>query len=258
METRPGFRLHIVPDDGTCMFRSIYEAYHQGLTHTERDIENGVLWLKSQIQARVCRSHSMKNFFAGRNIGLNSPGAAAANALSFEAYCRPRSRLFDTGFYGGEVELIAAAHVLRVAIFVHHARGPAYDRAYYPSSHPEKEIHLMYNGTNHYNWLSRASTSRASSSSSRSSYESVGQQHLHQANHISGNYLRNLGLPASELPAIRNHFRSLPFNHPGQFLRNHGYDAAARHADARILAHMVMARHAHRHHEKSRLFSAST
>jgi hypothetical protein len=220
----------------------------------------------------------------GRFGGFGRSPEAAANSVSINDYCRRASPLFQKNFYGGHPELVAAANVLRAVIAVHHSNGRAYDTTIYPSTQPVKEIHLKYSGRNHYDWLEktqstllmRAMRSRGSRGSrgavgARGALGALGALFTRrksaapaapavkprtraqtQARNIAKKYLSTLGLNRSLETNARAQLKATPFSNGNhrQFLRNHGYDHAAGHADALILAHMVRAQHEHRAFEK--------
>ncbi len=159
------------------------------------------------------------------------------------------------------------------------------DKIYRPDGVSSKTIHLLYNGYNHYEWLEKPSSAsknipttwnahnntasvywwedesqnavsltpsssvKASSSVGSSSPAAVNKPFYNnrQANYIARRYFSTLGLRPSNDAMIRNELRATPFNNNHrQFLRNHGYDAAANNSNALVLAHMVRAMHVNR------------
>ena len=286
------------------MFRSLFAAFHHPQPVTEREVVEGVRWLKTEVQKYICHHRAaFQHFFgfapgAGGRFGGRFGGRtaeAAANSVSIADYCKRTSPLFNKNFYGGHPELVAAANVLRAAIAVHHSSGRAYDATIYPSTQPVKEIHLKYSGRNHYDWLEKtqrpgmltrlgraARAGRAAAFGSRTTTRSrtaaaklaakpaatrrtaaaakpaaaaakpATRSSVAQAEGISRAYLSTLGLHQSILKNARAQLGATPFengNHR-QFLKNHGYDHAAGHANALILAHMVRAQHEHRAFQK--------
>lgn len=290
-----GFKTHKVPGDGTCMFRSLFAAFHQPQPVTERETVQGVRWLKTEVQKYICHHRAAFQHFFGYGAGRGT-ASAAANSVSIADYCKRNSPLFDRNFYGGHPELVAAANVLRAVIAVHHSSGRAYDTTIYPTTQPVKEIHLKYSGRNHYDWLEKTQRSmlltrifrkavdedgsmfgaargsrtrrgrpRATSAPSKATRAKAATatqaktrsatraktRSVTQAENITRAYLSTVGLPKSLLPNARAQLGVTPFgNDHRQFLKNHGYDHAAGHADALVLAHMVRAQHEHRAFEK--------
>ena len=278
------FKTHKVPGDGTCMFRSLFAAFHHPQPVTEREVVEGVRWLKTEVQKYICHHRAAFQHFFGFAPGAGGrfggrfngrSGEAAANSVSIADYCKRTSPLFNKNFYGGHPELVAAANVLRAAIAVHHSGGRAYDATIYPSTQPVKDIHLQYSGRNHYDWLektqrpgmltrlgraavfgSRTTTRRAPAAKPAAAKPAAAAAKLatrsvtKQAEGISRAYLSTLGLHQSILKNARAQLGATPFENHRQFLKNHGYDHAAGHANALILAHMVRAQHEHRAFQK--------
>lgn len=248
-----GFKTHKALGDGTCMFRSLFAAFHHPQPVTERETVQGVRWLKTEIQKYICRHRaSFQHFFgygtAVRRSSRRSQSAeVAAESVSIADYCGRASPLFEKNFYGGHPELVAAANVLRAVIAIHHSSGRAYDTTIYPSTQPVKELHLKYSGRNHYDWLEKKTVRPASA---RPSARPPPAAKSEQAEGIAKKYLSTLGLHKSLLRHARAQLRATPFDNHRQFLKNHGYDNAATNANALVLAHMVRAQHEHRAFQK--------
>ena len=272
--------LHPVPTDGVCMFRSVVEAFNHPRVLGQTATLDAVEALKVGIQRHMCHDPAtFKNFFAP-NTGQRGHYQRMADSVSFEAYCSRSSPLFDEKFYGGNLELRAAAEVMKITIVAHNDSG-GYTQTFTPTrGRPIKTIHLRYNGSNHYDWLEEQLDSPSESSStstvqnfvspsvspsvsmSRSRSPSVSMSRSvspsvspsvprSQANAITGRYLTTMGLENSMLPIIREELRATPFgNNHNQFLKNHGYNNAAKDANSLVLAHMVRANHAQRAERK--------
>lgn len=277
-----GFKTHKVLGDGTCMFRSLFAAFHHPQPVTESETVQGVRWLKTEVQKYICHHRaSFQHFFgygdrSGQGGRFGRSAEAAANSVSIADYCKRASPLFQKNFYGGHPELVAAANVLRAVIAVHHSSGRAYDTTIYPSVQPVKEIHLKYSGRNHYDWLEKtqrlgmltrlarvgrkvtaiaapAARPKAPVQRPKAPVQRPRPvtRSVTQAEGITKKYLSTLGLHESLLKNARAQLRATPFgNNHRQFLRNHGYDHAAGHANALVLAHMVRAQHEHRAFQK--------
>lgn len=252
--------LHPVRPDGRCMFRSVVEAFNHPRVLGDTAALDAVEALKVRIQRHMCHDTpgNFVNFFAPNNAGHRRGGQQQrADAVSFGAYCSRSSPLFGNDFYGGNLELRAAAEVMKITIVAH---SEGYTQTFTPTrGRSIKTIHLQYNGSNHYDWLeeqlhspSESSTNTfqpfGSPSVSRSMSPSVSGS---QANAITGRYLTTMGLENSMLPIIREELRATPFgNNHGQFLKNHGYNNAAKDSNSLVLAHMVRANHAQRAERK--------
>ena len=257
--------LHPVPTDGRCMFRSVVEAFNHPRALGQTATLDAVEALKVGIQRHMCNDPAtFKNFFAP-NTGQRGHYQRMADSVSFEAYCSRSSPLFGNDFYGGNLELRAAAEVMKITIVAHNDSG-GYTQTFTPTrGRSIKTIHLLSNGSNHYDWLEEHLDSPSESSSntvqnfvspsaspsvsmSRSRSPSVPRS---QANAITGRYLTTMGLENSMLPTIREELRATPFgNNHNQFLKNHGYNNAAKDANSLVLAHMVRANHAQRAERK--------
>ena len=145
-------------DNGECLFRSLLSATFAGgqpRNPPESVLAAGVASLKRDIHKRICASNRLRQVLRDTQdlepTGETGP-VGRADHVSASSYCSARSPLFETGFFGGELELMVAADVLGVTVaVVKEASQTAYAVARVYGKGPA--LVWVRLGGIHYDWL---------------------------------------------------------------------------------------------------------
>ena len=290
----PLYKKHKIDGDGLCMYRSLVSAIAGGNMDDNEAFEN-INELKKAIHAYIC-AHKTEfyHFFllpsssrSSSSSSSRSPSplpvqkkktaggavkAAKAKSkksgvvyadldiddISFSRYCSNRNIMMAAEYWGGNVELVAAANLLGLRIIIHAPKKP-YERIPGNVIVPfagvyGKTIHLTHDGQ-HYEWLeprvqspspvnlvSRSPAAASSAASSPANLVSRSPAYKNEVYRLAQLYASQLKKRSLSTRAFQKAMAGVYGNNAnmaGAYLINRGFPILAQSSRARGYAHVL-------------------
>jgi hypothetical protein len=270
------YKKHKIPGDGLCMYRSIVCAIVGKNMDDDEAFEN-VAELKKAIHKYVC-THKIEfyHFFllpSSSSSSSRSPSSSpvqkktAAGAvevakakskksgiaytdlnidnISFSRYCSNRSIMMSAEYWGGNVELVAAANLLGLRIVIHSPKRP-----YEPipgnvivpfAGVYGKTIHLTHDGQ-HYEWLEPLHTASPPAWSPVNLVVSRSPVYKNEVYRLAQLYASQLKKRSLSTRAFQKAMAGVYGNSAsmaGAYLINRGFPTLAKSPQARGYAHVL-------------------